>query len=202
MTINEQILYISNNTRADRVPVGEDQFQHLELARQLAYSFNRKFGHTFPEPAAMASPAARIMSLKNPTKKMSKSDPNQNSVILITDSAEVIERKVKMAMTDSFDGVTFDPNERPGVSNLLSILGAMRGVTPQELVETASIKTPQQLKQEVADEVVGLLDPIARNFSRLENDKAYVDEVIQKGNLRAREIAEETMIEVRKKIGI
>lgn len=126
-----------NYYRATHVPVGEDQLQHLQLAQSLAKSFNNRFGYTFPmcEPMVANDLSSRIKSLRDPTKKMSKSDPDTKSCVMITDSPKVITDKVKKAITDFTSAVTYDPETRPGVTNLLTIHSMMSGKSVEKICE-------------------------------------------------------------------
>lgn len=125
--------------RATHVPVGEDQLQHLQLAQHLAKNFNSRFGYTFPmcEPMVAEDASCRIKSLRDPTKKMSKSDPNTKSCVMITDAPDVITSKVKKAITDFTSEVTFEPETRPGVTNLLTIHSMVSGKSIQQICDEA-----------------------------------------------------------------
>lgn len=131
--------FILQHLRATHVPVGEDQVQHLQLAQHLAKNFNNRFGKTFPmcEPMIAEDASARIKSLRDPSKKMSKSDPDPKSCVMITDTPKVILEKVKKAMTDFTSEVTFEPEKRPGVTNLLTIHSMVSGKSIEQIVDEA-----------------------------------------------------------------
>lgn len=133
-------MHLTTSTfRATHVPVGEDQVQHLQLAQHLAKSFNHKFGRTFPmcEPMIAEDASCRIKSLRDPAKKMSKSDPDPKSCVMITDTPKQIVEKVKKAMTDFTSQVTFEPEKRPGVTNLLTIHSMVSGKSIEQIVKEA-----------------------------------------------------------------
>jgi len=186
------------------VPVGEDQSQHLEFARACASSFNHQYGDVLVEPETVLSPAKRIMSLTNPTKKMSKSDTNEKSRILITDSREDIRRKIKAAVTDSQEGVTYDPENRPEIANLVNLmlhLESNGSLSPQDFIKDVSSKGA--LKDKVTDSIDAHLEPIRERYHELispeEND--YLIDVAEEGAEMARASAEVTMQKVREAVG-
>lgn len=185
----------------DLVPVGQDQKQHLELARDLANRFNNAYSPTFkvPEPYIQKA-GAKIMSLQDPTKKMSKSDENANAYILIMDPPEVIRKKVSRAVTDSLGVVNYS-DEQPGVKNLLNILIAIKGLTPEELVEYYKGKGYAELKKDVADAIIGELEPIQTKVKELLKDKAYLESIYKKGAEKAQYISMKTLRKMQKKIG-
>lgn len=176
---------------ADFVPIGEDQKQHLELARDLAQRFNGIYGPLFhlPEPFIGAS-GARIMSLQNPRVKMSKSDPNELATIFLTDSNDLILRKIRSAVTDS-DGQILARPEKPGVSNLLEILSALSDRPISVLEDEYVGKNYGQLKNDIVDLVIGQLEPIRGRFDELRGDPTYLREVVARGRLAAQERADE-----------
>ncbi|KAG8853362.1 Tryptophan--tRNA ligase, mitochondrial [Tulasnella sp. 330] len=198
--------------KATHVPVGEDQEQHLELCRDLADLFNRiydkpKTVNTFPVPQHLISPAKRVMSLRNPQQKMSKSAPDPRSRILISDSTEEISSKIRSAVTDSIPTISYDPLNRPGVSNLLTILAAVISsssftLSAEALANEYQGKDHASLKADVTDAIVTRLRPIRDNYLRLKDDEAWLNVVSRTGVRRAREIAVVTMDEVKQKIGI
>ncbi|BEI80746.1 hypothetical protein CcaverHIS002_0112750 [Cutaneotrichosporon cavernicola] len=188
------------------VPVGEDQTQHLELARDTNEAFNRAFGDVFPIPDVQIVPQKRILSLKNPAEKMSKSAPNPASRISITDSSKDIEKRIKGAVTDADPNITFDPTGRPGVANLLTIWSALddAGRTPGQLAEMAAAEGwgAGKLKGAVAEVVVHKLAPVRDEYARIVADPGYIRDVAARGAERARETAEKTMVEVRRVVGL
>ncbi|KAF8172075.1 hypothetical protein BJ912DRAFT_1034170 [Pholiota molesta] len=190
--------------RATHVPVGEDQTQHLELTRELADSFNRKFSNGkrfFPIPTQLITPCRRVLSLKDPTAKMSKSAPNVASRILLTDSTSEILSKFKGAVTDSVQGVTYDPVNRPGTANLLSILSACTGEEAEHVAGRYAGKGHAELKVDVADAVESMLKGPRSEFERLRQDQAYLAAVAKEGAEKAKERSMRTMEQVRKLVG-
>jgi len=185
----------------DLVPVGQDQKQHLELARDLANRFNKAYSPTFkvPEPYIQKA-GAKIMSLQEPTKKMSKSDENPNSYILIMDPPEVIRKKISRAVTDSLGVVNYS-DEQPGVKNLLNILIAIKGSTPEELVEYYKGKGYAELKKDVADAIIEELEPIQTRVKELLKDKAYLESIYKKGAEKANYVSMKILRKMQKKIG-
>ena len=189
--------------QADLVPVGEDQRQHLEITRDLAERFNNIYGDVFKMPDAyIAKVGARIMGLQEPTRKMSKSESdNDNNVIFVLDDLNQIANKIKRAVTDSDTEVRFDPENKPGVSNLLSIYSTIVGKTPEEsALEFAGVGYGD-FKKKVADAVVEEIRPIQEEFKRISADKAFVDKVIKEGAEKAAYIANKTLRKVKKKVG-
>ncbi|KAJ2878033.1 Tryptophan--tRNA ligase, mitochondrial [Coemansia aciculifera] len=190
--------------RATHIPVGEDQVQHLEFARDLALHFNKTYGQKmFPPPQSILTPSKRIMSLKDPLRKMSKSDPNEMSRIILSDSDDDVRKKIKRAPTDAITGITFDPKERPGVANLVSIYAALRDIAdPAEAARAMESLNNAQLKESVADAVVQTLGPIRNQMNRLLDDKAYLERVLCDNEARARSVAEESWREIAKCVGL
>ncbi len=182
------------------VPVGQDQKQHLELSRDLAIRFNRDFGETFAVPEPFIPPTgAKIQSLQDPAKKMSKSDENLNGAIFLLDDADTIIKKLKKAVTDSGTTITFD-DARPAIKNLLTIYQLMTGTTPAEAEANFAGKGYGHFKTETAEAVIEFLKPFQE---RVEN---YTDEdlkaILKTGAEKARAIARETLTEVYAKMGI
>ncbi|KAH7144662.1 hypothetical protein B0J13DRAFT_49150 [Dactylonectria estremocensis] len=191
--------------RATHVPVGHDQRQHIEFARECATNFNYAYGPCLAMPNVLNPPVHRIMSLSDPTSKMSKSHKLERSRILITDSAKVIASKVGSALTDSISGVSYDISNRPGISNLLDILTIFdtQGRGPEELADAYRDISPKQLKEMVADAVITGLDGIRdRYLELLAKGDAYLDMIEAEGARKARANAEETMQSVRAAVGL
>ncbi|TIA75577.1 hypothetical protein E3P91_00381 [Wallemia ichthyophaga] len=188
--------------KATHVPVGEDQQQHLELTRDLAEHFNRIFKcrKFFPLPTHLITPASRILNLRDPLSKMSKSHPLPTSRIMITDSDREIASKIKSAVTDSDSGINFDALNRPGVSNLLTILADCEESTPEKV--SIGLENSSQLKEAVAEALVQSLSPIRGAFHRLSNEHHYLDELAKKGQTQAAYIASDTMNHVKKHVGL
>ena len=187
--------------QAHFIPVGADQKQHVELTRDIAIRFNNAYGETFvvPEPY-IPKVGARIMSLQEPEKKMSKSDPNPNAYIRILDEPDSIVKKCKRAVTDSEGEITANP-ERAGVYNLLSIYSACGGGTIEDAVSHFSGKGYGDLKTEVAEAVVETLKPIQTEYARLLADKAYLTDTMRQGAERAQATARKTVRKVYHKMG-
>jgi tryptophanyl-tRNA synthetase len=187
--------------RADLVPVGDDQRQHLEMTRDLAQRFNNRFGEVFPVPDALIpKTSARVMSLVNPTSKMSKSEPNERSRILIVDTPDVIRKKVKSAVTDSDPDVRYDWDAKPGISNLLEIMADCTGREVKDLVDEFDGGGYGQFKEAVAEAVVAELAPVRARYRELALPD--VARLMQRGALDARTQAERFQQEVRRAIGL
>jgi tryptophanyl-tRNA synthetase len=185
----------------DRVPVGDDQRQHLELTRDVAERFNSRYGPTFTVPTAdIPKVGARVMDLQDPTRKMSKSIESPQGTVLMLDPAEVIERKFKRAVTDNDGEVRFDPEGKPGVSNLLSILGAATGDAPEALAERYSQYGP--LKADAAAAIVELLRPVQARHAELLADPGALSELLAKGADRARGMASVTLERAQRAVGL
>ncbi|KAG5752468.1 hypothetical protein H9Q72_001148 [Fusarium xylarioides] len=191
--------------RATHVPVGEDQRQHLEFARECVTNFNAAYGNHLVSPQTTTSPVQRVMSLQNPTEKMSKSSRSPKSRISIIDSPQEIKAKIKAATTDSIPGISYNREERPGISNLLDIMAIFdpEGRKVQELGEQYSDLSPKQLKEMVSDAVIGGLDGIRDRYTELldKGDK-YLDSIEAIGAEKGRKSAEETMQVVREAVGL
>ncbi|NNK91512.1 MAG: tryptophan--tRNA ligase [Acidimicrobiia bacterium] len=187
--------------RAGLVPIGDDQKQHLEMTRDLAERFNNRFGEVFPIPDPLIpETTARIMSLQEPENKMSKSDPNEKSRVLILDSPDVIQKKIKSAVTDSDPDVRLDWDEKPGISNLLEIMSGCTGRSIDDLVAEYGDKGYGVFKQAVADAVVAELASVRAAYKAL--DDAEVARLMTKGALDARQRAEGFQQEIRKVTGL
>ena len=190
--------------QANEVPVGNDQKQHLELARDVATRFNNLYGEVFtiPDPF-IPEVGARIMSLQDPTKKMSKSDDNPNNFIGSLEDPKKITKKLKRAVTDSDEQarIYFDTEEKPGVSNLLSILSAATGRSIADLVPEYEDKMYGHLKGDTAEAVVAMLEPIQQRYNELRHDRAYLDHVMAKGAEAASAHAAQTLRQVYDVIG-
>ncbi|MDE0161998.1 MAG: tryptophan--tRNA ligase [Acidimicrobiaceae bacterium] len=186
---------------ADEVPVGADQRQHIELTRDIAERFNSRYGETFRLPAAVVPAAgARVMDLQTPTDKMSKSLDSPRGTVDILDDPSAIARKIRSAVTDSEADVRYDVEAKPGVSNLLSILGAATGRTPEEAAGDYTMYGP--LKADTAEAVVELLRPVRARFAELEADPAETSRLLRIGAGKARAIAAATLERARSNIGL
>ncbi|KKS82780.1 MAG: tryptophanyl-tRNA synthetase, tryptophanyl-tRNA synthetase [Candidatus Wolfebacteria bacterium GW2011_GWC1_43_10] len=183
------------------VPVGDDQVQHIELAREIARRFNQKFGQTFVIPQPMVEKiGARIMSLDDPAKKMSKSDSNPNSCIALTDKPAVIREKIKRAVTDSGKEVKYDPKKKPGISNLLTILSLVLNVSIKSLEKKYKGAGYGRFKSDVADTLVRFLSDFQNKYNKISD--ARVKKVLADGARKARKTAEKKIEEVYKKVGL
>ena len=189
--------------QADLVPVGEDQRQHLEITRDLAERFNKLYGETFVVPNAyVRKSSARIMGLQDPTSKMSKSATNLNDVIFLEDEPEVILKKFKKAVTDSENKVKFDPENKPGVSNLMQIYSAITGKSMEEIEIEFAGRGYGDFKMTVANSVIDKLKPIQDKYKEILENKEYLEEIYTKGADNARKLASKTLEDVKNKIGI
>jgi tryptophanyl-tRNA synthetase len=189
--------------KTDLVPVGEDQKQHLELTRDIAGAFNRRFGVEYfklPQPMILKE-VKRIMSLQDGTKKMSKSDESDLSRINLHDSPEEIVKKIKKAKTDSGATISFDEN-RPEIFNLLNIFSAAIDRDPASIAAQYETSGNGKFKTDLADALVAKLSPIQSELSKLKNDKAYLEKVLEEGKNSAREIAAKTKKEVFEIVGL
>ena len=188
--------------QADLVPVGDDQKQHLELTRTIANRFNNNYSPTFKVPEGYyGENGARIMSLQDPLKKMSKSDENKNGFISMIDNKDVIMSKCKRAVTDSDMNIIYDKENKPGVSNLLEIYSCAANKTMEETVKDFEGKNYAYLKNAVGESIADRLSPIQNEFSRLCKDKTYVNEVLKDSRDSASYIANKTLRKIKKKVG-
>ena len=184
------------------VPVGIDQMQHVEIARDIAERFNSKYGETFVVPKGVVPKSgAKIMGLLDPTKKMAKSGDNDNDVIYIEDDDDTIRRKFKRAVTDSENSIKFSET-KPGVSNLLTIYSAMKNITIKEAEKHFEGCGYGELKTQTAEAVIEVLTPVRNKLQELKKDRKYLDEVAKKGAMRASELARRKLQKVYKKVGL
>lgn len=184
------------------VPVGEDQVQHVELTRDLAERFNSRYGETFVLPkAVLPENGARIMSLTDPTKKMSKSDNNDNSRINLLDNKDTIINKFKSAVTDSESSVKYDPQNKPGISNLLEIYSRVTNKNVQDSQEQFKDTNYGDFKLSVAQSVVDILSPIQDKFKELRSDEQKLQDILHTGAQKARDISSKKLDEVYTKVG-
>ncbi|MBM7072283.1 tryptophan--tRNA ligase [Shewanella sp. 202IG2-18] len=191
--------------QANEIPVGQDQKQHLELTRDIATRFNNAYGETFtvPEPF-IPTHGAKVMSLQDPTKKMSKSDDNRNNVIGLLEDPKKILKKIKKAMTDSEEPprVKFDVENKPGVSNLLSLMSGATGRSIEELEKEFEGKMYGHLKVATGEAVVAMLEPLQERYREIRADEAYLEQVMKEGAEKARARADKTVKAVYEKIGL
>lgn len=188
---------------ADAVPVGEDQKQHLEITRDLAQRFNSRYSETFklPEPLIPKNGAAKIMSLQEPTKKMSKSDPIDKACIFLLDEPNVIRKKIASAVTDSDGIIKYDPINKPGVSNLLTILSVASNKDIKLLEEEYQGRGYGEFKKDVAEAVVNMLEPIQKRYNELLNSDE-IDRVLDEGREKASILARKMVSKVKRKMGL
>jgi tryptophanyl-tRNA synthetase len=185
----------------EKVPVGDDQRQHLELARDLAVRFNSRYGDTFVVPEHAIPPvAARVMDLQQPERKMSKSFESPLGTVLVLDDPDTIARKFRRAVTDSEAQVRYDPDAKPGVSNLLSILAAATDGDPGALADKYTQYGP--LKDDAASAVIEVLTPLQSRFAELDADPGETHRILATGAAKAQSMARPTMVRVRERLGL
>ncbi|CAM1296750.1 WARS2 (predicted) [Pycnogonum litorale] len=198
--------YISFCFRATTVPVGDDQLQHIQLAQQLAKSFNNKFGYCFPIPKAVIgedlSSIPRLKSLRDVTRKMSKSDPDSKSRIDVTDTPDLVRSKLKKALTDFTSEVSYDPASRPAVSNLIALHSQFSGLSTQQICKESHGLETAEYKMVVADVLIEFLKPIQTRINELLDDRQHLCSLLRKGSTEAREISTKTLTEVKNKMGL
>ena len=185
---------------AQEVPVGEDQKQHIEITRDIAMRFNHRFGETFVIPKAVTPPiGARVMDLQDPTSKMSKSTESDAGCVYLLDSPETIVKKFKRAVTDSDNEVIYDRATKPGISNLLDILSAATGSSPQALA--GQYTQYGKLKGDCGDAVTAMLQPIQARFAELIDDRSQLDAMLNAGAKKAEDVAQKTLQRAQQAIG-
>jgi tryptophanyl-tRNA synthetase len=189
--------------KADTVPVGEDQRQHVELMREIARRFNERFGETLVEPQhKIPEVGARIMDLQNPTNKMATTGGTQQGTVLVLDEPEVVTRKIRSAVTDSGSEVKRDGEDKEGIANLIDILSVARGATPDQIEREFEGSGYGDFKSAVAEAVVEFLAPVRERYEELRPDETTLEGALQGGAEKARAIASETLAEVRGAMGI
>ncbi len=190
--------------KAEAVPVGEDQIQHIELTREIADRFNKRFGKTFPIPKAILpqKETARIKSLQNPTKKMSKSDDDPNGAIMLLDSPEEIRRKIKIAVTDSGKEIKYDPEKKPAISNLLGIFSGFSEKSIPELEKEFKGKGYAEFKAILSELLIEKLTSIQEKFDSLIKDQEKLKTILNTGSKKAKLVAQSTIEEVKVKMGL
>jgi tryptophanyl-tRNA synthetase len=187
--------------KTELVPVGQDQKQHVELARTIARRFNKTFGETFPEPKVkLQKIGAKIMALNNPKKKMSKSIPE--SCLYLFDEPDVIKKKIMTAVTDSGRTIKYDLQKKPGISNLLTIYSLFSGKSIKELEKNFKGLGYEKFKESLAELLINSLEPLRKKRRELLQREVYVREILEQGRKRAQIIAQSTMAEVKKKMGL
>lgn len=198
LMVSDILLY-----QTDLVPIGHDQIQHVELTRDVALRFNNIYGNVFRVPEVhVGKVGARIMSLQEPTSKMSKSDVNANAYISLLDPPDVIKAKFKKAVTDSDRAIRFDIENKPGVSNLISIYSAATGKSFETIEAEFSNLGYGELKKGVGETIANMLTPIQQRYKEILKDRAYLDNVMKTGAERAEYQARKTLRKVYKKVGL
>ncbi|HWU68097.1 MAG TPA: tryptophan--tRNA ligase, partial [Stenotrophobium sp.] len=188
--------------QAQKVPVGDDQKQHVELTRDVAMRFNNLYGPIFTVPEPMIPPVgARIMGLQEPTGKMSKSDDAETNAIYLLDEPDVVVRKIKRAVTDTGNEVRFDIAAKPGVSNLMSILSATTGESFDSIAERYNGQGYGKFKQAVADAVVACLEPVQAKYRAVRDDRAGLQSILREGARKAAARADATLQRVHDALG-
>ena len=188
---------------ADLVPVGEDQRQHLEITRDIAERFNSIYGETFVIPEAfIGKQGARIMGLQDPTSKMSKSTTNLNDVIFLNDSPDDIRKKLKKAVTDSENCVRYDKENKPGVSNLMTIYGLIKEKSMEEIEKEFAGKGYGDFKTAVAEAIVEILEPLQKKYNELLENPEKLKAIYEKGAQKARQRADKIVKDVYRKVGL
>jgi len=185
---------------AQFVPVGEDQLQHLELTHTLARKFNNKFGQTFVEPKALLTKASRIMSLTDPMKKMSKSQPN--GCLFLDDSPKVIQEKLSQAVTDSGHEIKYEPQNKSAISNLLTIYAALTEQPIKILEEKYAGQSYAEFKKDLAKVISDSLKTFQKEKKSLTSNKKYLQEILEAGNQQAREKSQAKLLAIKEKIGL
>lgn len=187
--------------KSTHVPVGEDQVQHMELVQDLAQRFNKKYGEFFPVPKSILTSMKKVKSLRDPSAKMSKSDPDKLAAVRITDSPEEIVQKFRKAVTDFTSEVTYDPARRGGVSNLVAIHAAVTGLPVEEVVRRSAGINTAGYKLVVAEAVIERFAPIKSEIEKLKRNKDHLEKVLQVGSAKAKELAYPVCQEVKKLVG-
>ncbi|KAG0374280.1 Tryptophan--tRNA ligase, mitochondrial [Mortierella sp. AD032] len=189
--------------RATKIPVGEDQIQHLELARDIGTTFNKTVKERFfPLPRPIITETKRVMSLRDPTNKMSKSDPSDQTRINLIDPPSLIASKIKRAVTDTTLGISYSRTDRPAVANLVDIYAAMKRVSIEEVVAEHKDSSMAAFKEALTSAIVEKLGPIQEEMRRLEGEKGYVERVLEEGAERAGEIARPNLLQAQKLMGL
>lgn len=189
--------------QADLVPVGQDQKQHLEITRDIAIRFNNIYSDTFKVPDAyIPKVGARIMSLQEPNKKMSKSDDNVNNFVLILDDYDTIVRKFKKAVTDSDTEIRYDLENKPGISNLISIYGSVTQKSKEDIEAEFDGKSYGEFKLAVGESVADMLKPVQERYNSIIKEKEYLNDLMAESSERAARIAYKTLSKVYRKVGL
>jgi len=190
--------------KATHVPIGEDQLQHLELARELCRLFNNTYGNFFPFPKSILGNFTRVMSLRDASKKMSKSDPQEMSRIELSDPPDIIKSKIQKAVTDSEKHISYDPQSRPEMTNLINIYAEFSGSWPEDICEKYCNmeRCKSTFKTDLTELIATKLSPVRDNVLKIQKDVGYVDSVLRTGADKARDIAETNLMEIKTMIGL
>lgn len=189
--------------QADLVPVGEDQKQHIELSRDIAIRFNNSYSPTFVVPEGyFPKTAARVMSLQEPYKKMSKSDENENAYITLLEEPSSIMKKIKRSITDSENQVRYDRENKAGISNLMEIYASITGKNMKDIEKEFEGVGYGQFKTAVGETIIETLSPIQQKFKELSNEKDFINNLIKEGAIKAQKRSYKTLSKVKKKIGL
>ncbi len=188
--------------QTDIVPIGEDQRQHLELTRDIAQRFNTRYGETFVIPEGVfPETGGRVMNLQEPTLKMSKSRGAESGTVLMLDSPDTIRKKLKTAVTDSGSEVRYDPDEKPGISNLIELMTVVKGKSIQEIEATYEGTGYGRFKEDIAEGIIELLEPIKGRYNELRADAAELDRLLALGAEKAREASAPTLARMYERMG-
>ena len=186
--------------KGEFVPAGEDQLQHLELTRTIARTFNKRFGKIFKEPRGILAKIPRVMSLDDPTKKMSKTLPK--GCLYLSDSPQIIRRKIQSAVTDSYKNIVYDFEKRPAISNLILIYSEFSGIPIPDAVEKFKSANYADFKKDLAEVVIKALKPIQEKRNKIATNEDKVFEILSKGAKKAEVVARQTMDQVKEKVGL
>jgi len=188
--------------RTDIVPIGEDQRQHLELTRDVAQRFNARYGETFVIPEGVfPDTGGRVMNLQEPTVKMSKSRGSESGTVLMLDPPDTIRKKLKTAVTDSGSEVRYDPDEKPGISNLIELMTVVTGKSIPEVEATYEGTGYGRFKEDIAEGIIELLEPIQARYRTLRADATELDRLLALGADKAREASAPTLAQMYERMG-
>jgi tryptophanyl-tRNA synthetase len=188
--------------QTDIVPIGDDQRQHLELSRDIAQRFNSRYGETFVVPEGVyPKTGGRVMNLQEPSVKMSKSRGAESGTVLMLDPPETVRKKVRSAVTDSGSEVRYDPEEKPGISNLIELMTVVTGDSIQDVEARYDGSGYGQFKSDVADEIVALLEPIQARYAEVRGDQVELERLLAMGAEKARALSGPTLAQMYERIG-
>jgi tryptophanyl-tRNA synthetase len=188
--------------QTDIVPIGDDQRQHLELSRDIAHRFNSRYGETFVVPEGVyPKTGGRVMNLQEPSVKMSKSRGAESGTVLMLDPPATVRKKVRSAVTDSGSEVRYDPEEKPGISNLIELMTVVTGDSIQDVEARYDGSGYGQFKSDVADEIVALLEPIQARYAEVRGDQAELERLLAMGAEKARALSAPTLVQMYERLG-